>query len=109
VDAADAASDAGVPVFTIAYGTDRGVAEVDGRVVPVPSDPEAMAAVAAATDGAAYTAATAGELADVYDRIGTRIGTVVEVQELTVGLAGVGAVLLALALVGTMMWAPRLV
>jgi Ca-activated chloride channel family protein len=108
-DAAAAAAEAGVPVFTIAYGTDDGVAEVDGELVPVPADPEAMAAVADATDGATYTAASASELADVYDRIGTRIGTITEQQELTVGFAAVAAGLLAVALLTSMLWSSRVV
>lgn len=108
-EAAAAANEAGVPVYTIAYGTDEGEAEVDGQLVAVPADPEAMAMVADATGGQTYVAATGEELAQVYDEIGTRIGTSTEQQELTVGFTAAGAALLALALVTSMLWSPRLV
>ncbi|QXC61097.1 VWA domain-containing protein [Aquihabitans sp. G128] len=110
IDAAAAkAADAEVPVFTVAYGTADGVLPFRGTEVPVPSDPSAMAALADATDGETYTATSARGLADVYDRIGTRIGTVTEQVELTVPLAAGATVLLAAAFVMSLAWAPRLV
>jgi hypothetical protein len=74
----------------------------------VPSDPAALSAVAGATGGQAYVARTGAELAGVYDRIGTRIGTVVSQHELTVPLAALAAALLGASLLGSMVWSPRL-
>jgi Ca-activated chloride channel family protein len=106
--AAQAAADAAVPVFTIAYGTSQGTAVVDGTVVPVPADPEAMAAVADATGGATYEATTGAELSAVYEQIGTGIGYVLEQTELVIPLAAVALALLVLAAGTSMVWSPRL-
>jgi Ca-activated chloride channel family protein len=108
-EAATAAADEGIPVFTIAFGTDAGVVDVDGVPTRVPADPDAMAMVADTTGGTTYTATTGGELADVYSRIGTHIGTDVEQIELTMPLAAAAGALLALALGAAALWSPRLV
>lgn len=75
-DGADEAVEAGVPVFTIAFGTLRGVISdpVTGEVVGVPVRPEDLADVAERTDGAAFEAETGRELADAYDQIRESLG-----------------------------------
>ena len=70
------AAAAGVPVFTIAFGTPDGVI-VDpgsGNTVAVPVKPEPLRAAAETTGGQAYEAATPAELADAYERIETILG-----------------------------------
>lgn len=106
--AADGAVEAEIPVFTIAYGTDDATIVVDGKTMDAGADPEAIAAVADKTGGADYTASTSEELSSVYDQIGTTIGTQIEHQELTVPLSLLAAALLALAIIGTTAWTPRL-
>ena len=59
-EAAAAAADQHVPVYTIAFGTDQGTVEVDGETVPVPADPAAMSAVADTTGGEMFEA-TSGD------------------------------------------------
>jgi Ca-activated chloride channel family protein len=75
-DAAQRAVDEGVPVSTIAFGTDDGTVEIpgSGELVSVPVDPEALEAIADETGGRAYEAATQGQLTDVYESIGSSIG-----------------------------------
>lgn len=107
--AARTAADQGVPVFTIAFGTDAGVVEGKDGPMRVPADPKALAAVAERTDGADYTASSASQLADVYDRIGTRIDIVTEPVELTVALAAIAGALVTVALATSILWSPRLV
>lgn len=94
-----AALDGELPVHTIAYGTPEGVVVSDGRVFEVPVDEAALAEIAEQTDGRAYTAATAGELDEVYDTIRGAISTVVEEQDVSARFAGVGLALLAAAAV----------
>lgn len=106
--AAQGAVDLDVPVFTIAYGTDDATIVVDGKTMDAGADPAAIAAVADATGGTDYTAATGEELSAVYDQIGTTIGTATEHQELTVPLALLAAALLSLTIVATTAWTPRL-
>jgi Ca-activated chloride channel family protein len=84
-DGAAHAAAAGVPVFTIAFGTADGVI-VDpgsGNTVAVPVKPEPLRAAAETTGGEAYEAATSSELADAYERIeailGETLGEEVEV------------------------------
>jgi Ca-activated chloride channel homolog len=67
---------AGVPVFTIAFGTPDGVI-VDpdtGDTVPVPVKPEPLQTTAETTGGQAYQAATSTELSDAYQRIEDLLG-----------------------------------
>ncbi|MGH9133404.1 MAG: VWA domain-containing protein [Ilumatobacteraceae bacterium] len=73
---ADEAVEAGVPVFTIAFGTEEGTISdpITGEVVPVPVRPAELADVAERTGGAAFEAATGLELADAYDQIGESLG-----------------------------------
>jgi Ca-activated chloride channel homolog len=49
--AIDAAKAAGVPVSTIAFGTDYGTLDLDGEIVPVPVDRAALEAIAEQTGG----------------------------------------------------------
>lgn len=94
-----AAVDAELPVHTIAYGTPAGVVVSDGRVFEVPVDEPALAAIAEQTDGRAYTAATAGELEEVYGSIRGTLSTTVEEQDVSARFAGLGLALLAAAAV----------
>jgi Ca-activated chloride channel family protein len=110
------AADAGVPVFTIAFGTAEGTIEdpFTGEIVPVPVRPAPLQAVAEATGGAAYEAATSTELADAYDRIreslGETLGEEIEiVTELTWRWAAAAFVLLAAAWALAMWWLRGLV
>lgn len=106
--AAREAADAGVPVSTIAFGTDRGAVFVGGEVVPVPADREAMEAVADITGGTSAEAQTADELRDVYDDIGARVGSVVEEREIARAFLGVALVALLAAVAGSFVWSARL-
>lgn len=107
LDAAALADDAGVPVTTIAYGTDRGVVEIEGQIVPVPADPLTMEAIADATDGAFFEAASASELRAVYEDIQGRVGFAVEQREVVLWFVGAGFVALLLALVTSFVWQAR--
>nr|MDQ3385172.1 VWA domain-containing protein [Actinomycetota bacterium] len=80
--AVEAASAAGVPVTTIAFGTDRGTIEYQGETLPVPVNQEDLAAVADATGGTTFEAATGEQLRGVYEDIGSSIGFTDEEREI---------------------------
>jgi Ca-activated chloride channel family protein len=75
-EGADAAAEAEIPVFTIAFGTPDGSIRdpSNGDVVPVPVRPADLADVAERTGGEAYEAESGGELADAYDEIAASLG-----------------------------------
>ena len=106
--AADAALEAGVPVSTIAYGTAEGVVEVEGELVPVPVDELALERLALSTEGSAFTAESGEELSEVYEDIGSQVGTTTERRELTDVVTGVGLLLAVAAAAGSLLWGARL-
>jgi Ca-activated chloride channel family protein len=110
-DGAQEAADAGVPVFTIAFGTADGsiTDPVSGQQLPVPVQPAPLEQVAETTGGAAYEAATATELSDAYERIqdslGETLGEEIEmVTELTWKWAAAALALIAIAWALAMWW-----
>lgn len=110
-DGAQEAADAGVPVFTIAFGTDSGmiVDPVSGDRVPVPVRPADLELVAELTGGAAFEAQTGNELVDAYDEIqaslGDTLGEEIEiVKELTWRWALASFLLLAVAWALSLLW-----
>jgi Ca-activated chloride channel family protein len=106
--AAEAAAEAEVPVSTIAFGTDAGRIEYLGQIVPVPVNRPQLAGIADATGGSAFTAATGGELRQVYDDIGSAVGYDEERREVTTWFVGVAFVLGAAAAAAALRWTSRL-
>ncbi len=107
----EAAAQAGVPVFTIAFGTPEGTITdpISGDTVSVAVQPGPLEDVAEATGGTAYEAATGSELADAYDRIqdtlGDTLGEEVETTtELTWQWAALALTLLAAAWALALWW-----
>jgi Ca-activated chloride channel homolog len=99
VEAAREARAAGIPVSTVALGTPGGTLELpDGRTQSVPPDPESLREIAEVSGGRAFTAEDAGSLEEVYEDLGSRIGTRQETREITAGFAGASILLLAGAL-----------
>ncbi len=105
VAVAQEAARAKVPVYTVALGTPDGV--VDGNL-RVPPDPEALRQIAQASGGQAFEASDSDELAAVYERLGSQLGTRKETREITAAFAGVGILLLGGALAGSVRWFGRL-
>ena len=85
----------GIPVYTVALGTDGGtVSTPDGQVISVPPDPDTLRQISDASGGRAYSAADADTLDGVYRTLGSKIGTRAEKKEITVAFVAGGLVLL---------------
>ena len=107
LQAARAAQQLGIPIYTIALGTPDGTLEVPGvtlgrgrtlgRRIAVPPDPETLQQIARITGGQFFAAPTAGDLRAIYRDIGSRLGFEVERQDVTFAFAASGAILLAAA------------
>jgi Ca-activated chloride channel family protein len=106
--AAQSAKQAGVPINTIAFGTQTGTAVVRGTTIAVPSDPVAMARIAAQSGGQTFTAESASQLKSVYDQIGRVVGYDVHNQEITAWFTGIALVAAVLAAIAALIWNQRL-
>ena len=99
--AAQAKSDS-VPIHTIAYGTENGSVDLDGKRERVPPDADLMRTIASETGGTFAAAESAGDLSRVYQSIRSEIGYDEVKKETTANWAGYGlafAVVAALAAV----------
>lgn len=99
-EAARAAKEQKVPIYTIAYGTPDGYIDVQGRREPVPVDRAELAGVSRISGGEAYLAQSAGELDEVYKEIGSSVGKVKVDREVTARYAGFGLAFAILAAIG---------
>lgn len=115
-EGAQIAAEAGVPVFTIAFGTADGTIEdpYSGEIVSVAVKPEELRNVAELTGGQAFEAATESELTAVYeairDSLGETLGEEIEVTtELTWQWAAAAMILLGTAWALALWWLRGLV
>lgn len=110
--AAGEAGRLGIPVHTIALGTDQGDVPVGdpaaGLRVPVPPDRATLQAIAEATDGRYFDAPSGADLGQVYEALGSRIGYTTEPQEVTAGAAAAGLVLMLVGGGLSLAWFGRL-
>jgi Ca-activated chloride channel family protein len=121
-EGADRARAAGIPVYTVALGTPHGTLRFgfsqppqgfpggfgQGRVVPVPPDPDTLRAIADRTGGQFFAARDAKSLRSAYSKLGSRLGRKPGQSEITYGfLAGAAGLLIAAGLLSAL-WSPRL-
>jgi Ca-activated chloride channel family protein len=95
LDAASRAAALGVPVYTIALGTQDGVVQVPNRegqlqTLAVPPDTETLAAIAETTGARFFDAPTAQDLAQIYENLGSKVGFTDEQREVTQLFAAAG-------------------
>jgi Ca-activated chloride channel homolog len=88
-----------VPVYSVLMGTPAGVVEemLPGgfrRVIQVPPSPETLEQISTGTGGELFAAPDTEQLAEVYQELGSRLGTREEPREITDVFAGGAALLL---------------
>ena len=98
--AAAEARAAKVPIYTIAYGTENGYVDLDGKREPVPVDHELMQEIAELSGGQYFSAATPDQLRTVYNNIGSQVGYEKADREVTARFAGYGLAFAVLAALG---------
>ena len=97
-----------VPVSTIAFGTAGGTVVLGGETLPVPPDGPALQAIADATGGRFFEAASTAKLTEVYRTIGRSVTTVEEIQDLTAWFVGAAFASTLLASTLALAWFARL-
>ncbi len=110
-EAASAAARAGVPVYTVALGTDdegAAVASAGSSLAVEPVDRATLRTVAERTDGRSFAAPTAPQLREVYEDLATRIGYERSIDEVTSWFAAATAIILGGAAVTAMSGRPAL-
>jgi Ca-activated chloride channel family protein len=103
-----AAKEAGIPIDTIAFGTEGGVIERQGEQIPVPADPQAMKEIASGSDGKSFTAQTADQLNSVYDQIRRTVGYDNKQQDITAWFTGIALVVALLTAIAALVWVQRI-
>jgi Ca-activated chloride channel homolog len=112
MEAAADAKELGVPVFTIALGTDRGMVDVPDetgnlRRIPVPPDTLTLQRIAETTGARFFAAPSNSDLKEVYRELGSKIGFVKEKQEITVVFAATGLLFLVAGATMSLVWFSR--
>jgi Ca-activated chloride channel family protein len=107
--AIDAARAAGVPVSTIAFGTDYGTLDLDGESVPVPVDRATLEHIADQTGGSYSEAASAAELEQVYADLGSQIGYTTEPRDVSYWFVRGGVLFALIGAVLSLLWTNRLI
>jgi Ca-activated chloride channel family protein len=106
--AIDAANAAQVPVSTIAFGTDYGTLDLNGETVPVPVDRSTLKQIADETGGSYSEAASAQELEQVYEDLGSQIGYTSELHDISPWFVRGGLLFAFLGVVASLLWTNRL-
>ncbi len=101
-EAAQQAKQRGVPVHTVLVGTPDGTVEEQltggfRRIIRVPPNPETLEQVAAASGGTFFEAPDAEGLSQVYEELGSRLGTREQDREMTDVFAAIAVALLLIA------------
>ncbi|MBK7820459.1 MAG: VWA domain-containing protein [Tessaracoccus sp.] len=105
--ASKVARERGIPVFTIAYGTDNGFVDVDGRRENVAPDRETLRQIATTTGAEAVSADDISSLDDAYKKVGSVIGYETVRKPITATYAAVALGFAVVAALGAVFMAAR--
>ncbi|MBE3001610.1 VWA domain-containing protein [Nocardiopsis sp. HNM0947] len=97
-----------VPVSTIAFGSGAAMIEIDGYQVPADIDKDALQGLADDTGGHFYEAESEEELDQVYEDIGSSLGTEVVHEEIVTRFVVVAILLFLGTAVASLLWFQRM-
>jgi Ca-activated chloride channel homolog len=108
LEAATAAADRGVRIFTVGIGSAEGATlEVEGFMVHSRLDEPLLRQISEVTDGEYHAADDPDELTAIYEGIDTRLVVRPETLELTSFLAGAGLIVLLVGGIVSLAWLGR--
>jgi len=99
---------AGIPVYTVALGTDDPSEQSGVFGFAQTPDRETLRAIAKTTGGEYFAARSAGALSAAYDDLGSRLGRAKQRTEVTFLVVAVAALALTGAVLLSRLWAPAL-
>jgi Ca-activated chloride channel family protein len=105
--ASDKAKEQQVPVYTIAFGTQNGYVDLDGKRENVAPDTATLQQIAQDTGGKAVTADSASELDDVYETLRSEVGYEDQKKEVTARWALYSLAFAVVAALGAVSMAAR--
>jgi Ca-activated chloride channel family protein len=108
LDGAARARELGIPVYTIALGTDEGIVDFGFRQIPVPPDRESLRQIAQQTNGKYFDAPTAEALEAAYADIGSLLAQEPGEDEATFAFLAVAGALALLAAGLSAVWFSRI-
>jgi Ca-activated chloride channel homolog len=106
--AARTAKDQGVPISTVSFGTPYGYVEINDQRQPVPVDDEMLKKIADLSGGEAFTASSLEQLKAVFTDLQEQIGYETIKGDASVGWLRLGALVLAIAALGSLLINRRL-
>ena len=106
--AARTAKDQRVPVSTVSFGTQHGYVEINGQRQAVPVDDEMLKQIAQLSGGDAFTASSLEQLKQVFSSLQQQIGYETIRGDASVGWLRLGALVLAVAVVASLLINRRL-
>lgn len=107
-EAAQAAADLGIPIYTVAFGTNDGLIPVNGQLIAAKPDRDNLKQVAELTGGEFYEAVTTDQLEEIFSSITTRVATETNYQSVTWQISLVVLVLSAALIALKTLWFNRI-
>jgi von willebrand factor, type A len=98
--AAEQSKEMGVPIYTIAYGTQDGFVESNGERQRVAVDHHELYVIAERSGGKKFSAESADQLSEIYQAISSDVGYEKVPMEITDQYAGLAIIFAILAAVG---------
>jgi Ca-activated chloride channel family protein len=106
--AAQAAADRGVRIYTVGLGSAAGVdLEIEGFIVHTQLDEDMLKVISGLTAGEYYNAASEQDLLSVYDKIGAQLVLKPEKTEITSLFAGAGILIMLFGGAFSLLWLSR--